>query len=350
MVLVQHFLRVREVQVVVGHFSPGEVQHELDVGILDAIVRRGGVVLLQAGHFLVKDGSHFLGPLLFIGPAPHLFEFLSLVHAQLFLDGAELVVEVVFPLLLVYVRFHLLVDFLLDLEQLRLGVQHPQQGHAAFLHVGNGQQGGPFLEVFHLDGGGDEIHQEMEVVDAPERADGFLGGEGGGFHDEGGLFLEGIGQDAELPLIHAFGHELFQVLHAGRHVRLVGDHGLQACQLGPLQDGRDAAVRHFQGLDELAHGSVGAQIRFRGFLHGNIGLGDGGQPSSSALYVGDQTDAFLPSHRDRENGSGEDDGVPEGKHRQGGGKLGDVHFHGGGFTHHGHDVYFHSLGSIHDIV
>ncbi len=59
-VLVQHLLRMLQVQVVVRQLSPGQVQHELDVRILDAVVRRSRVVFLQAGHFLVEDGTHFL--------------------------------------------------------------------------------------------------------------------------------------------------------------------------------------------------------------------------------------------------------------------------------------------------
>ena len=135
MVIVEHLLSMPQVKIVLRHLAPGKVEHELDVVVLDAVVRRGRVVLLQFGKLFLKLGGHRFGPLLVLRPCAELFEFFLLVHPEFLLDGAQLVVEVIFPLLLVDVALDLLVDLLLDFEQLDLGVQGGQEFHCTGLHV-----------------------------------------------------------------------------------------------------------------------------------------------------------------------------------------------------------------------
>ena len=339
MVFVQHLLRMLEVQVVVGQFAPGQVQHKLDVLELDAVVRRGGIELLQAGHFLVEDGAHFLGPLLFIGPAAHFLELLTFVHTQFFLDGAQLVVQVILALLLVDVRFHLLVDFLLDLQQLGLGFQHLQQGQATLVDVRERQQGRTFGKILHLDGGGDKIHQEMEVFDAAQRADGLLGGEGRRLDHQAGLFLQAVGQDADFALVGIGRNAFLQITHTAHQIGLIGNHLLQMGQGTALQDGRHGAVRHFQRLDELAGGAVGAQVGLGGILHGNVSLREGCQPAVTGLHILHQLHGFLTAHRYREHGSGENNGVSQRQDGDARRKIGHVHLHGHGIPYYRHNVH-----------
>ena len=123
MVLVQHLLRVPEVKVVLAHVVPREVEHELQVVVLYAVLRSGRIVALELCKFLLECGSHAFRPVLRRGSLPQAVDFPVLVHAELLLDGAELVVQVILPLLLVDFRLHLGVDLLLDLEQFDLVVQ-----------------------------------------------------------------------------------------------------------------------------------------------------------------------------------------------------------------------------------
>ena len=165
MVCIQDFLGVFQVKIVLGHLTPWEVQHEFDVVVLDTVVRRRRIVLLELGQFFLELLPYFLRPFLRLGSLAELLEFLFLIHPKLFLDGPELVVEIIFPLLLVDVALDFLVDLLLDLEQLGLGVQGGQKLHGPDFHVVVPEQVHFLREVLQLDGRGYEVHQESKIVD-----------------------------------------------------------------------------------------------------------------------------------------------------------------------------------------
>ena len=327
-VLVQHLLGVLEVQVVFRHLAPREVQHELDVVVLDAVVRGGGVVLLQARHLLVEDGPDFLGPFLLVRAGAEPVELLPFVHAQFLLDGAELVVQVVLALLLVDVALDLLVDLLLDPQELHLGVQHLQEGHAALVHVAVGEQAHALLEVLHLDGGGDEVHQELEIVDGLEGADGLLRREGGRADDLAGPLLERIGQDLQFVLVLLV-QEILLIGDTGDDIWVIAQDRLHVDSLESLQDGRQGAVRHLEGLDHLAHGAVLREVALGGVLDGDVRLRHGAEDSLAGLHVADEADGFLPADGHGEHRAREDDGVAEGQDGDGVGQLGFVQFQQG---------------------
>ena len=341
MVLVQHLLGVLEVQVVVGQFAPRKVQHELDVIVLDAVIRRRGIVLLQPGHLLVEDGADLLGPLLFVSAGAELGEILALIHSELLLDGLQLVVQVILPLLLVDVALDLLVDFLLDLQELDLGIQDLQQFHPAVLQVGQAEQAEAVGEILDLDGRRDEIHQELEVVDGLEGAHRLLRSEGRGPDDVRGPLLERVGQDVDLLVVRSR-KLVFQIVDAGDHVRLESEEGIQVHPLESLDDRRQGAVGHLQGLDDLAHGSEFEHIPGPGFLDGDVGLGNGGEHTVLLLHLPDQEDGFFPADGHGEHRAREDDGVAQGKHRQVVGELGLVQFQQGRITDHRHDIHFYA--------
>ena len=182
----------------------------------------------------------------------------------------------------------------------------------------------------------------MEVVNAVEGADGFLWGKRRRLHDEGGLLLEGVSEDAQLALVGIGRNNLLQEIDAGGDIRVVAHHRVQLGQGRSLQDGRDGAVGHLQRLDELTYGAVSAEVFLHGIFHGDVHLGNGYQPAVAVLYIRYQFDGFLAAHRDGEDGSGEHDSVAEGEYRQHRGKLRGVHFHGGGFTDNRHYIYFYA--------
>ena len=87
------------------------------------------------------------------------------VHTEFLLNGTELVVKVIFPLLLVDFVLDLGIDFLLDFQEFDLGIQDIEQLHCPCLHVLVLEQCDLVVEVFHFDGGGNEVHEEVEVLD-----------------------------------------------------------------------------------------------------------------------------------------------------------------------------------------
>ena len=343
MVLVQDLLRVLQVQVVLRLLAPGQVEHELDVVVLDAVVGGTGVVLLQARHLLLEDGLHRLGPLLRGGPLAELREFLALVHAQFLLDGAELVVEVVFALLLVDVAADLLVDLLLDAEQLDLGLQDREQLHAAHLHVAVLEEVHLVGEMLHLDRGRDEIDQEGIVLDGLEGGHGLLRGEGGGTDDLRRLLLEGVHEDQQLVVVHV-GDRVLQVMHARHDIRVILQDISEFEPPDALQDGRHRAVRHLDGLDDLGDGPVAGEVLLQGLLHGNVGLGDGPEESVPRLDFADQADGFFPADGHRVHRPREEDGIAERKHGDDLRQLIRVEMDQGVTLDNRHDVHFHAAG------
>ncbi len=125
MVCIQHLLSMLQIQIILGHVVPWQIQHEFDVIVLHAVFRGRRIVFLELGQFFFELGGHFLRPLLLLRLLAELIEFLIIIHSQLFLDGTKLVVQVILPLLLIYVAFHLLVNLLLDFKQLGLRLQQP---------------------------------------------------------------------------------------------------------------------------------------------------------------------------------------------------------------------------------
>ena len=321
-------------------------QHELDVVVLDAVVRRGRVVFLQARHLLVEDGPDLLGPFLGVRALAELGEFLALVHTELLLDGAELVVQVVLALLLVDVALDLLVDLLLDVQELHLRVQHLQEGHAPLVHVGIPEQVHAVLEVLHLDGGRDEIHEELEIVDGLEGPDGLLRREGGGADDLAGALLERIGQDLHLLLV-LLREEILLVGDPGDEIGLGRDDRVHMDPLESLQDGGQGAVRHLQGLDDLAHGAVRREVALGGVLDGDVRLRHGAQDAFARLRVADQADGLLPADGHGEHRPRKDDGVAQGQDRDGVGELGLVQLEEGGVADHRHDIHFDARLGVH---
>ena len=168
MVLIQHLLGMFQVQVVLRHLSPWQVQHELDVVELYAVFRRARVVPFQLGHLLFEDFLYGFRPYLFLRLCPEPLKILHLVHSEFFLDGPELAVQIVFPLLLVDFRLDLLVDVLLDFQQFNLRVKHGKQFHCPFLQVPVLKKLHLVHEVLHFQGRAYEVYQEFEIVDGPE--------------------------------------------------------------------------------------------------------------------------------------------------------------------------------------
>ena len=171
MILVKHLLGMFEVEIVLRLASPWKVKHELDVVVLDAVVRRSRIVFLQLCHLLLEDFLNSRRPEFLFSTGAELGEFLHFIHSEFFLDGLELIVQEIFPLLLVHLGFHLLVDFLLDFLEFQLVVKKGQKLHSPRPEVGILQESCLLVEIFYLYRSCNEIHKEFKTVNALQGAD-----------------------------------------------------------------------------------------------------------------------------------------------------------------------------------
>ena len=232
------------------------------------------------------------------------------------------------------------------MQELHLRVQHLQEGHAPLVHVGIPEQVHAVLEVLHLDGGRDEIHEELEIVDGLEGPDGLLRREGRGMDDLAGPLLERIGEDLHLLLV-LLREVVLLIGHPGHEIGLGRDDRVHMDPLESLQDGGQGAVRHLQGLDHLAHGAVRGEVPFGGVLDRHVRLRDGAQDAFPRLRVADQADGLLPADGHGEHRPRKDDGVAQGQDRDRVGKLGLVQLEEGGVADDRHDIHFDARLGIH---
>ena len=164
MILVEDLLGVLEIQIVLRHLTPWQIQHELDEIVLYAVVRARRIVLFELLHLLGEYRRDLLGPLLLGGTGAEFLEFFTLIHTELLLDGAELVIEEVFPLLLVNVAADLLVDLLLYLQELKLRIKRCQKFHRPDADVRILQEVDLVTEIVDLNRSRYEIDEEVEAV------------------------------------------------------------------------------------------------------------------------------------------------------------------------------------------
>ena len=164
MVLIKNLLGILQVEVIDRHLAPRKVEHELYVIILYAVVRRRRIISLKLCYLLVKDRLHSCRPEFLLRACAQLRKLLHLIHTQFLLDGLELTVEIVFPLLLVDLGLHLLMYLLLDLLQLDLCVKDRQKLHCTRPEVRILQEFYPIHIIIHLNCSCDEIDKEFKAI------------------------------------------------------------------------------------------------------------------------------------------------------------------------------------------
>ena len=232
------------------------------------------------------------------------------------------------------------------MQELHLRVQHLEEGHAPLMHVGIPEQVHAVLEVLHLDRGGDEVHEELEIVDGLEGSDGLLRREGRGTDDLAGALLERIGQDFHLLLV-LLREEILLIGDPGHEIGLGCDDRVHMDPLEALQDGGQGAVRHLQGLDDLADGTVRGEVTLARVFDGDVRLRHGAQDAFPRLCVTDQADGLLAADGHGEHRPREDDRVAQGQDGNRVGKLGFIQLQEGGIPHHRHDIHFDARLGVH---
>ena len=254
MVGVEDALGAFQVEVVLGELAPRQVNEVLQVVELYAVFRCLRMGALQLLQFPFKDLGHFLRPFFLCGLLFQLLDVLLVgIAAQLFLDGAQLLVEIILTLLLVHIHAHLVLDLLLQLYHLLLGGQHSQKvvGHLhdvrRFKHHLLGGQ-------VHLHVAGHEIHQEFRAINA-------LDGEGCLFgqvlragDDLYGQLFDGLHQSVEFPGFGiVFRSRIRQHQSLDVRLGLQGLHHLEAALA--LYDDGHVAVGHLYDFQDMGGGA-----------------------------------------------------------------------------------------------
>ena len=163
-ILIKNLLSILEIEVINRHVTPREIEHELDIIILYAVVRRAWIISLKLSHLLVEDFLDGRSPCLFLCTCTKLSKLLDVIHSELLLDGLELIVQEIFSLLLINLCLHLLVDFLLDLLEFNLGIENRKKLHRTGKHVTILEKFHLVHEILHLDCCRNEVYKEFKTV------------------------------------------------------------------------------------------------------------------------------------------------------------------------------------------
>ena len=133
-------------------------------------------------------------------------------------------------------------------------------------------------------------------------------------------------------------------MHAGGDVGLVAEHGVQGQALESLEDGRDGAVRHLQGLEDLAHGTEAEEILLLRLFDHDVVLRHGADEETLLLGVLDEAYGFLAPDCNREHGAREEHRVAERQDRQDIRQFGLVKLQQAFSLHDGNDADFRASG------
>ena len=208
-VLVELFLHVVQVEVVLRVLVPRQLEQRVEVGILHREVGRLRVQPLELAHLFLENLGRLGIPFLLFGPFAQLLYVLVLhVAAQLLLDSTYLLLQEVFPLLLVQVLAGFGLDVGLDLQQLRLLGEHLVELEEAGLHVVDTQQF-LFLSSCQRDIGSQEVDEVVGIVDISNGKNQLFGLLADVFQQVEGQVFHGRYQRFKL-LVVGFGHDFVE--------------------------------------------------------------------------------------------------------------------------------------------
>ena len=294
MVVVEFLLDLLEVEVVLSVGIPGQVEHIVQISILHRVVGRLGIEALQFAQFLVKLLLHVLAPLHLQAA---LVQFVDVVNVgtQLLLDGADLLLQEVFTLLLREVLTGTFLDVGLDFHQLLLAGQQLVEHVSALLDVTLFEH---VLLLLRLKGdiGCQEVDQIHRVVDV--------------LHGEGQFTSVGahVAQHAQGDLDNRL-HQHLELLvtdqrrlvlnESHRSAQVWRDNGylLELAGRTTLQDDVGRAVGQLQDLDDRGDGAVAVQVALHRVLDVAVILADDGNGRMRLLGFLDEPQRLVTSHR-----------------------------------------------------
>ena len=212
MILVKNLLSILQVKVIIRNLSPRKVQHELDIVILNAIVRRTWIVSLKLSHLLFEDFLHSSWPKFLLGTRTKLGKLLHVIHSKFFLNSLELVIEEVLSLLLINLRLYLLVDFLLDFLQFHLSIKDRQKLHCTRSKVAVLKKLHLIHIVLHLNSRSYEVYQELKIINSLKRRSSLTRHKCRALNDQSSLFLQALCNHSDLCIL--LRHNIINVTYA----------------------------------------------------------------------------------------------------------------------------------------
>ena len=136
MILVKNLLGMCQVKIVLSQFIPREIYKKFYILVLDIIIWRVDICPFKLPQFRFKCVSSVLWPLFTFCFEPQFVDVRTLrIYPKLLLDGFELIVQVVLPLLLIHLCAYFLLNIIFQCKDIHLPVENLQQFHCPYFHV-----------------------------------------------------------------------------------------------------------------------------------------------------------------------------------------------------------------------
>ena len=221
MVVVELLACAFQIEIILRHIVPGQLEHQLQIGNLHRIFGHGGIEPFELGDLLLEKFGHLLGPVLLGRLLAQSLQLAVGTFAQLVLNRAHLLLQVVIALLLVDLLLDTALDLVLQLDELLLAHQNLQQ------LAGTGQQTGRLqqrLAVFvrKLEVRTDEVDDSPLGVDILDGERRLLGHVRRNSDDTQRNVADRIHESLELQALY-IGRRVAQRRHAGLEIRFRGD-------------------------------------------------------------------------------------------------------------------------------
>ena len=173
-VLVEDALGGLDIEVILRHLIPRQVEDRLAVLELDAVVWALGAHVPQLGDLLAESLAHLGGPLFLRPLGEHRRDLILVVIGELLADLLHLLLEEVVPLLLVHLAPRLEADLLPQGLQLSHLIEEREEEEAALLHV-RGEEEQNLLLLLLGEIAGAEVDDHRRVLQSVSRCDEGLG-------------------------------------------------------------------------------------------------------------------------------------------------------------------------------
>ena len=296
MVGVEPLARGLQIEVVARHVVPRQFEQQLQIGHLHRIFGHGRVEPLEFLHLLFERLAHLLGPVFLPGLLAQLLDVGIGAVAQLVLDGAHLLLQVVVALLLVDLLLHALLDLVLQFGELLLSDQDLQQFARAGQQTGRLQQRLSVL-VRQLQIGADEVDDAAFGIDVLDGEGRLLRHVGRHVDDPERHVADRVDQRAELDALQV-GRRIAQRRDAGLEIGFGRDVFADFDLLQTVQDHRQIAVGHLQDLDDAGRRTHLVHVVRRRILHVAFALEHGAQDPALGIDRAHQADALVAAHGD----------------------------------------------------
>ena len=268
------------------------------------ILGHGGVHPLELRQLLLEGSGHLGGPLLLRRRLPQPLDVGIRAVAQLVLDRAHLLLEVVIALLLVDLLLHALLNRVLELGQLLLADQDLEQLAGAGQQPGRLEQRLPvFVGQLHIRA--DEVDDPALRVDVLDGESRLLGHRGRNVDDAERRVADRVDQRLELDALRV-GRRVAQGLDPRLEVGFRRDVFANLDLLQSVQDHREVAVGHLEDLDDAGRRAHPVHVGRGGVVHVALALQHGAQHAARGIHGAHERNALVAADGDGSDGAREE--------------------------------------------